>query len=260
LNTGTVTGQVVLTFDGTDTGNHGMPILRVNGVALRTACDSRDAVFRGGPRNGFTGAGAVPTPGECLPNDFALRVSCVCKFLDGWQGAGIYCVDQGDGCEPLELFDVDEDRCADAGHTICSGPYATLELAEAACGPVVTDCCPGGVPATLYFHLSNCSNGAHPLNNQTYAATYQTIDSVAAWWVQSGVSGGSCAAGEDLYEWFLWCDAGAWSIESRAGYCGLIASGFGVTCGPPFSASITGATVYLGVGGETIDILVNATP
>jgi hypothetical protein len=243
----------VFTWNGTE-----FPTLAVGGTNVTRLCVSADATFVGGRRNGLTGGGTVAD--DCDPNDIGFRVGCMCCFLDGWQGAGIYCVDQGDGCEPLELFDVDEDRCADAGHTICSGPYATLELAEAACGPVVTDCCPGGVPATLYFHLSNCSNGAHPLNNQTYAATYQTIDSVAAWWVQSGVSGGSCAAGEDLYEWFLWCDAGAWSIESRAGYCGLIASGFGVTCGPPFSASITGATVYLGVGGETIDILVNATP
>lgn len=164
LNTGTVAGSVVLTFDATDTGNHGMPILRVDGVALRTTCDERDAVFRGGPRNGFTGAGSVPTPGGCLPDDFTLRVPCTCLWPDGWTGPGYYPTAETD-CEAECLAVLIEDPCAFTG-IICGPRFDTLAEAETWCEGFPL-CATAPASMTYVVVSDGCLNGHTDTLNET---------------------------------------------------------------------------------------------
>ncbi len=74
------------------------------------------------PCNRVTCSGPHATQEECEEE---------CCEVAGWGGEGWYCVSQfGGTCLPVELLD--EDKC-DEGYTICSGPYATEEEAEAAC-------------------------------------------------------------------------------------------------------------------------------
>lgn len=68
--------------------------------------------------------------------------------IDGWAGPGFYCIVVGTYCVAVELLA--EDEC-DASIVICSGPYATLAAAQAACGLVTTNCC--NIPRRLFVTI-----------------------------------------------------------------------------------------------------------
>ena len=181
-------GGVVLTF-ATD----GTPQLTVDGTLemFFKPCVG-GAKFVGGQRNGFTG----DTPPEgCEPNVFVLKVECSCCPIDGWQGDAYYCVeDTGPSdCYAVELREENGDHCDDGDpFVICSGPYDTLELAQAACPPapppIETGCCPANpVPQSLTATVT--SGGAY---DGTYALTYRS--GVWSFILDDGAIG-SCGAG-----------------------------------------------------------------
>jgi hypothetical protein len=210
----------ILTFD-TD----GTPVLTINGKVMYLRCLGADATFTGGVRNGFVGAGTQPTV-PCDPNDFTLRLSCECEWIDGWRGDGYYCVDQGDGCEALLLTEAAGDAC-DTGLSICSGPYASLELAEAECPAGVTvACCTDPIPQTLNWTLSGTSGtcvGGTASGTVTYNAGTQKWETVAF-----GYPLGEC---EENASYDFFCNAGTWSFTDTPT----------VTCpeSGPFSVSFT---------------------
>jgi hypothetical protein len=74
--------------------------------------------------------------GDPCTNVVEIRVDHSCCPIEGWEGEGWYCaVEEGDDCEidtpePVEL--TDDVKCT-ASVVICSGPYATEELASAFC-------------------------------------------------------------------------------------------------------------------------------
>jgi hypothetical protein len=98
---------------------------------------------------------------------FTVCLACKCCPAVGFTEEGWYCVVTGTGtgteasnCEALYL--TVEDAC---DVEICSGPYATAELCEAACGTILTELCAadcGGtflIPATLYITAEGVGNG-----------------------------------------------------------------------------------------------------
>jgi hypothetical protein len=181
------TGVPILTF-ATD----GTPILTVGSLVMYYEPCATGGRFTGGPRNGFTGGTA---PELCEPNAFTVVVECSCCAIDSWQGDGFYCVeDTGPSdCYAVELREENLDHCDDGDpFVICSGPYATLELAQAACPPapppIETGCCPDDpVPQTLTATVT--SGGAY---DGTYALTYRS--GVWSFILDDGAIG-SCGAG-----------------------------------------------------------------
>lgn len=98
-----------------------------------------------GPYDTEAEADAAALLPECSPDDD-------CIPIDGWGGAGWYCVETGGSgtggliCEPVELLDAD--KC-DTSIVICAGPYADEAAADAACGSPGPEfkpfaCTPGG--------------------------------------------------------------------------------------------------------------------
>jgi hypothetical protein len=188
MNWGGGTGNVVLTFEA-----DGTPVLTVGGtLTMYYEPCATGGRFTGGPRNGFTGGTA---PELCEPNAFTVVVECSCCAIDSWQGDGFYCVeDTGPSdCYAVELREENLDHCDDGDpFVICSGPYATLELAQAACPPapppIETGCCPDDpVPQTLTATVT--SGGAY---DGTYALTYRS--GVWSFILDDGAIG-SCGAG-----------------------------------------------------------------
>jgi len=182
------TGNVVLTFEA-----DGTPVLTVGGtLTMYYEPCATGGRFTGGPRNGFTGGTA---PELCEPNAFTVVVECSCCAIDSWQGDGFYCVeDTGPSdCYAVELLEENLDHCDDGDpFVICSGPYATQELAEAACPPapppIETGCCPDDpVPQSLTATVT--SGGAY---DGTYALTYRS--GVWSFILDDGAIG-SCGAG-----------------------------------------------------------------
>lgn len=109
----------------------GRPVLTIDDLPLVPGCNGdTDATFSGGAWTGH----AEETGDDCAGTLFCVRVECSCCPISGWHGPGIYCVEYDPGppriCVPAELLDAD--KC-DGDIVICSGPYATLEDAEAAC-------------------------------------------------------------------------------------------------------------------------------
>ena len=151
------TGAVTLGFT-----SDGTPVLHVGALTPKLLCLGANATFAGGPRNGFVGAtgSGAPVVDQCDPDDFILEIHCICCPPDKWKGPGIYCVDIGDGCEPL-LVDEDE-MCVVI--EVCSGPYATMLEAELVCGSVAD--------AGPYVNLGvSCCNTLTPIPLNTWLKT-----------------------------------------------------------------------------------------
>jgi len=134
--------------------------LKLGGVDL---LDCGGGCYSGGPLTGHgddlgsgTGVGATGTGTgyvPCAGVAFRVCVECSCCEPAGW-----YCVDLGTGCAPLYLDA--EDACdPDLRTGICSGPYDTYALADAACpapvvGTISTGCCPSNLlAATKYLEI-----------------------------------------------------------------------------------------------------------
>lgn len=102
-----------------------------------------------------------------------------CCLDSGW-----YCMNTGSGC-PGEAVFVDINQYCDQDYldikaSVCSGPYATQAAAEAVCAPpapptpIVTNCCPGGTPASLTVKWTvpaGCTGGGTTV---TFTAPYGT--------------------------------------------------------------------------------------
>jgi hypothetical protein len=82
--------------------------------------------------------------------------------ITGWAGAGFYCIVVGTYCVAVELLA--EDEC-DTSLTICSGPYATLAAAQAACGLVTTDCC--DIPRRLFVTIVQADECCYAVGDTT---------------------------------------------------------------------------------------------
>jgi hypothetical protein len=129
------------------------------------------------------------------------------------------------------LLQEEGDHCADAADpfVICSGPYATQELAEAACPPappasVETGCCtaPGTITLTMVtFATGSCDllwNGSLWAGSGSF--TVDTCGAKTIHW-ELRCNGGSLSSFEIRHS----CDAGAnWSS--------WIAVSVGVSCNP----------------------------
>lgn len=146
-------GVLKLTPFTTTGPTDGWPQVTINAQTIATRCFGSDYTFTGGRMNGFNGAGTPPAaPNACAPNDFTLRVSCTCEWIDGWQGDGWYCVVNStetcgvDGPSCVELKESFGDAC-DTDIKICSGPYPSQTDCAAACvgappppGPPLSAC------------------------------------------------------------------------------------------------------------------------
>lgn len=130
-------------------------------------CGENYAIFAGGAKIDPTFCtGTIPEP--CPPNVFRVKVQCTacppdpdCTPIAGWGGAGWYCIEVDSACTTVVEL-IDQDRC-DNQITICSGPYASEEIAIISCtGPISTSCCEEAVPANLYasgFDVGFCNIG-----------------------------------------------------------------------------------------------------
>lgn len=134
----------------------GRPRLQISGITydLVLVCGGAGVlVFAGGTDAVCNGTAPILPGGACADNTFLLQIECTCCPIDGWDGPGWYCIDDGDGCPGVAAELTDDDKC-DSGLTICSGPYATQEDAEA-------DCPPPPFPITL-----SCNAGTMDISSQ----------------------------------------------------------------------------------------------
>lgn len=232
-------------FTGTGSGGTGQVVFgRTNGVPYMQI-DSVYGTYLGGDGGGgllFAFGGAVlcgGSAGECN-NAFTVRIACDCCPIAGWDGAGWYCVldEGGEDCETddrvaVELLEAD--RCDDT-ITICSGPYATEEEADAACPttPVANACCPGGAAPVLDVTIGGAVGAG------VYVVTYDAAGANGVGWYSPTTPVG----GDNVYyRW--WCSAGTWLLDQ---YCNGSPTGTGSggtlnSCSP---FSYTGGTGAFG--------------
>lgn len=106
----------------------GLPYLTLGGTRLMYCGNN---CFTGGA---FTGHLADNNGGadECTGNVFTVCLACSCCPIDGWDGAGWYCIEDTGPTDCFVAELLDEDVC-DGTITICSGPYASQIEALAAC-------------------------------------------------------------------------------------------------------------------------------
>lgn len=144
----------------------GYPHLAIDGKELLfLTCGSDTIRFAGGPYTGHD-TGEPPSSVCSLAGTFVVQIACTCCPTEGWNGAGWYCIDFGDGCPGGAVFLVEADRC-DTDIVICSGPYATEAEAQAACptfgpAPTCTEVDIGTLPALLNWSTSSaapCADG-----------------------------------------------------------------------------------------------------
>lgn len=148
--------------------------------------------------------------GSPCSNVVEVRVDWSCCPIAGWAGAGYYCViDAGGDCgsaAPVELTDAD--RC-DTTIEICSGPYATLEEAQAVCTQ------PNDV---TNLGLSSCGVMAEPLQvGILYRATIT-------------VSGGFITDGTPFYDFGSFA-TGSYHLDiTGVTAAGVLSGRFGLAC------------------------------
>lgn len=211
---------------------------------VRNCCGNFTANFSGG--NNAIGPFCTGTPATgCLPNHFTVEVFCDCCRIPGYTTPGFYCiVSANQDCETGDKVCVeltDEDSC-NTNILICSGPYATQEECEGACGGgggVPSDCCSAGdLPAVLTLTIvgSACAGD--------YTLTYNGL-----FWAQFSGTLGGCSPVDYTFE----CIGGAfWRLKIDKGgssYTGTVAAP--TTCSP-LSVSFDPSTgVWAGCCGST---------
>lgn len=198
VGTGTTAGSFVFWYEA------GRTHLSLDGKEL-LSCG--DGCFSGGALTGHgsqgTGTGPEGNTGtgqqqtHCTGDYFTVCVQCTCCLPTAW-----YCVDLGDGCEPVYLSNTE---ACDASTVICSGPYDSYALAAAACPAVTpilmtgTNCCTGQfINSILHAHIgpsgSQCSElGAGFDITMTWRADVDTNWSSGGLWEGTGtwpLSGG----------------------------------------------------------------------
>jgi hypothetical protein len=148
----------------------GQPHLTLDGAELVLDCGRPNyAIFAGGPATTHDNA----TTTTCELRHFRLKVECSCCVSDIFTGPGWYCVeDENSQCRTVVFIAGDGDECEDIG--FCAGPYATQELAQAACGTTITDCCPND-PWPMFMTIEFANDGTGSLvcyNGHTVRVMY----------------------------------------------------------------------------------------
>lgn len=172
---------------------------------LRSCCGDFTANFALGNQLGPYCTGTVPAE-PCSPNSVVVKISCVCCPIDGYTTAGYYVVQDGDSCVVIPVDD--ENKC-DTSIVIYFGPFATLELAEAAAeqcqgGGVDTTCCPDDpIPETLTAVITG---GTCP---DTYELVYNGVLVSPGWAAELCPMAGPQGT--------LSCVAGVWGWDDGAG-------------------------------------------
>ncbi len=143
-----------------------LPHLSIDDIEL-SYCDG---VFKGTPALGL-----CPQSGDkiCGPNNFTVSLSCECCSIDGWDGPGWYCVQDGTHTVVVELLEAD--RC---NHelVVVSGPYDTEDDAHFACDPPSTTCCPGLLlKKRVFITFESCTGPLACLNGQNYSMVWDVV-------------------------------------------------------------------------------------
>lgn len=212
-------------------------------------CGTNYAVFSFGNNvNSTFCSGGIPN--YCSPNVARVKVECDCCSIDGWEGEGWYCVldpEQDCGVDtPIAVELLEAYRC-NTDIQICSGPYATRELAEAACaGAVVSDCCVGEISSSLNCLVTaNCveaGGSAFGINYQPGLTDFHGTDVTGLdVWTGTVYDSGSVqlelalicvdlGGGSFIWRGKLWC-----SVTDSTRDASFVSD----PCGPPFSGTLT---------------------
>lgn len=151
-----VGGSGALTYDGD------AQEVSIGNTVMKTRCFDSDLVAAGGPRNGFDGNSTLRSAlSICDPNEFAIRLSCVCCPIDGFtEDEKWYCiVGSGENCavntSTAVILSIADGSACNTSIQICAGPFDTEAEAEAACNPGrVSATCSDVLPTSLTASLT----------------------------------------------------------------------------------------------------------
>lgn len=190
----------------------GRPRLQIAGVSydLGFVCGGAGVlVFSGGTPTVCTeGVLAV-----ACGNYFQVKLTCLCSpLLNGWQGAGWYCVVDADGdCEEDDKTVVYLTNPCATGIKICSCRFDTELEAMAACIPPEPSCCLDALPDDLYLRIA-ASGACADANGLVIRLHRDVMVSTTTWNYHSATGGsGGCVAANITTATFV-CTSGALNI------------------------------------------------
>lgn len=183
--------------------------------------------------------------GDCADNVYRIKIECICTAIEGWSGAGWYCVrdkvtsgesglsgeeESGEAmamdtegasgppgaCHAVELLNTD--RCI-SSIEICAGPFATKFEAQTECEYINNECSPSiGVRRRLWAQVTNVSGCGTCAPTAFIEMIWNSQPGV--WpdmWFGSYIINCENAGAPVNGTMILRCNAGTWSLENSTG-------------------------------------------